>query len=68
MCENGALMESDAVLWVTRASAPAWLGDSGLAVDGEGFIQVDDFLQSISHPGVFAAGDIAAMVTVKGVG
>ena len=62
LCENGALMESDAVLWVTRASAPGWLGDSGLAVDGEGFIQVDDFLQSISHPGVFAAGDIAAMV------
>ena len=52
---------ADAVLWVTDAAAPVWAGAGGLAVDDDGFIRVDDYLQSISHPGVFAAGDNAAL-------
>lgn len=52
---------ADAVLWVTDAAAPAWAGGCGLAVDENGFIRVDDCLQSVSHPGVFAAGDNAAL-------
>jgi selenide,water dikinase len=52
---------ADAVLWVTEAAAPQWPAASGLAVDAHGFIRVDDCLQSVSHPGVFAAGDIASL-------
>jgi len=52
---------ADAVLWVTDAAAPGWARDAGLAVDDSGFIRVDDCLQSVSHPGVFAAGDNAAL-------
>jgi selenide, water dikinase len=50
----------DQVLWVTQASAPDWVTQSGLAVDEQGFIQVDEQLRSPSHPYIFAAGDIAS--------
>ncbi len=50
------------VFWVTQASAAPWIQKTGLAVDAEGFILIDETLQSISHPHVFATGDIATMV------
>jgi len=59
--ESGDFRAADAVLWVTSAGAPEWPRDSGLAVDDEGFIQVDRQLRSVSHPEVFAAGDIASL-------
>jgi len=58
----GEQFQADAVLWVTSASAPAWLAEAGLDVDAEGFISVNDSMQSTSHDNVFAAGDIAAVV------
>jgi selenide,water dikinase len=59
---EGAPLEADEILWVTQAAAQPWLAESGLAVDGHGFVAVDDCLRSTSHPEVFAAGDIAAVV------
>lgn len=61
-CRSGLKLTCDRIFWVTRASAPLWPRTSGLATDERGFIQVSPTLQSISHPQVFAAGDIAAMV------
>jgi len=60
--EDGTRHTADATLWVTNASAPVWLAESGLKVDPAGFIEVNDCLQSVSHEAVFAAGDIAAVV------
>lgn len=52
----------DAILWASSAAPAPWLAKSGLALDERSFIAVDDRLQSISHPAVFAAGDIASIV------
>ena len=52
----------DEILWVTMAGAPRWLDEAGLAVSDEGFMLVNDSLQSTSHDDVFAAGDVANMV------
>ncbi|MBW4682364.1 MAG: FAD-dependent oxidoreductase [Microcoleus vaginatus WJT46-NPBG5] len=60
--ESGLNIKCDRIFWVTQASAPAWLQDAGLATDERGFIQVNEFLQSISHPSVFAAGDVATII------
>lgn len=54
--------DCDATVWVTHASAAPWVKQSGLAVDAQGFVLVNEFLQSVSHPEVFAAGDIATMM------
>jgi selenide,water dikinase len=61
MVGGEGLVELDEVFWTTRAAAAPWLADTGLALDGEGFIRVNAALQSVSHPDVFAAGDIAAI-------
>lgn len=58
---GGASFELDEIVWASAAAPPAWPAASGLAVDGAGFIAVDATLQSTSHPGVFAAGDVAAV-------
>ena len=58
---DGQLLQADEIVWVTQAGGAAWLQGTGLALDGDGFIQVNDSLQSVTDPRIFAAGDIAAM-------
>lgn len=59
--EQGTTLPCDAVIWVTQASAPGWLAQTGLALTERGFIEVNDCLQSTSHPEVYAAGDVATI-------
>ena len=58
---SGRVVGVDETLWVTTASAPRWLQEAGVETDEAGFIRVNDSLQSISHPMLFAAGDVAAV-------
>lgn len=61
-CDNEKQLPMDVVIWVTHASAPKWLEESGLATDEFGFVCVNDYLQSTSHPHIFAVGDIASSI------
>ena len=51
----------DEVLWVTHAGPPAWAAAAGLEVTDGGFVLVNPTLRSVSHPDVFAAGDVATV-------
>ncbi|MEM9494699.1 MAG: selenide, water dikinase SelD [Pseudomonadota bacterium] len=62
VAEDGRTLDLDAIFWVTDAAAQPFLKDAGLAVDEKGFVVVNEHLQSVSHPTVFAAGDIAEML------
>jgi selenide,water dikinase len=58
---GGAVVPFDEALWVTEAAAAAWLAETGLALDENGFVAVDEYLRSPNDDAVFAAGDVAAM-------
>lgn len=65
--EAGELKASDrsfepvgAIIATLGSGAPEWPGAGGLATDAQGFIAVDRFQRSTSHPHIFAAGDVAA--------
>ncbi|MBN8449355.1 MAG: selenide, water dikinase SelD [Candidatus Accumulibacter sp.] len=59
---NGDTLAADEIVWVTQAGGAPWLRDTGLALDGQGFIRVRDTLQSESDPLIFAAGDCASVI------
>ncbi len=61
--DNHDPVASDMTLLATGASAPSWFASSGLATDARGFIAVNDTLMSLSHNSVFAAGDIAGIMS-----
>jgi selenide,water dikinase len=58
---GGEIIPADAVIWVTSASAPGWLRESGLAVDDGGFVRVDENLRCLNDECIFAAGDVASL-------
>lgn len=58
--QSGARLACDVPLIATGAHAPRWLRESALALDAQGFVQVNAFQQSTSHPHVFAVGDVSS--------
>ena len=55
---DGRAVALDETLWCTGASGPDWPARAGLATDERGFVATDRHLRSVSHPHVFATGDI----------
>ncbi len=60
---DGKNLALDEVLWCTAAAAPAWVIESGMQACNRGFVATNAHLQSVSHPFVFATGDIGTQVS-----
>ena len=61
--DNGYSIDVDHTLVVTAGRPARFLAESGLTLDDRGFIAVSPSLQSVSHDDVFAAGDIASVLS-----
>ena len=68
---NGKFLAADYVIAATGTQAPLWLQRSNLMLDKNGYIAVDGYHKSLSHPNVFATGDISSrrdsIITKSGV-
>lgn len=62
---GGHILPADCVIAATGARAPAWLRQTGLALDERGYILVDAHHRSVSHPDVFAAGDACSRADTR---
>jgi selenide,water dikinase len=56
---DGRRIAAERIVWATAAAAQPWVGTAGLACDPRGFMRMDEYLRSVSHPFVFGAGDCA---------
>lgn len=63
---SNAARPFDLCIWTAGFGVPALACSSGLAVNAAGQVLVDARLRSISHPQVYAAGDIADPALVSG--
>ncbi|GBG76523.1 hypothetical protein CBR_g22271 [Chara braunii] len=59
---DGVEYKFDECLWCTEGGAAPFLRETGLELDDQGFIKVDEYLMSTNVPDVFATGDIHSSV------
>lgn len=60
--DDGSRLAADGIIAATGVRPAEWLAGSGLRLAADGFIAVGDGQQSVSHPEVFAAGDVASRI------
>ncbi|MGI5218503.1 NAD(P)/FAD-dependent oxidoreductase [Nocardia sp. CA-290969] len=63
---DGTVFPADATVWAAGFSVHPVAAASGLAVQENGRIRVDRMMRSVSHPGVYAAGDSAFVIGDNG--
>lgn len=63
---DGTVLPADATVWAAGFAVHPVAAASGLAVEENGRIRVDRMMRSVSHPGVYAAGDSAFAVRDNG--
>lgn len=61
---DGHRLYADQVIAATGAKPLSWLKQSGLRLNAQGYILVDPYHRSQSHPDIFAAGDTCARTDV----
>ena len=59
---EGVEFPYDVLVWATGPRAPALLADSGLHVDGGGYLRAHPTLQAEHFPEIFAAGDCISVL------
>jgi selenide, water dikinase len=59
--QSGARIDCDAVLWATDAAPPPLLQASGLTLDANSFLLVEDTLQTPTDPAIFGTGDCVSL-------
>ncbi|MBG0562715.1 NAD(P)/FAD-dependent oxidoreductase [Actinoplanes aureus] len=64
---DGESLAADVVVWTGGVRVPALAAAAGFTVDDRGRIVTDGSLRSVSHPGVYAIGDAAAIRQNYGV-
>ena len=62
---GGGRLVCDAPIAAWASDGPGWLANSGLALDAQGFVLTGATLQSSSHPGVFAVGEVASRMEIS---
>lgn len=58
--KSGPIEDVDVIVAALGSGAPDWPKAGGLATDAHGFIAVDAYQRCVSHPDVFAVGDVAS--------
>eukprot|EP00049_Salpingoeca_infusionum_P003764 m.70650 g.70650 ORF g.70650 m.70650 type:complete len:287 (+) comp12264_c0_seq9:267-1127(+) len=65
---GGVQLQADLVVLAAGAASHDWVAaNTNLAVDGRGFIRVNEWLQCANHKNVFAAGDCASLDEFDGM-
>jgi NADH:ubiquinone reductase (H+-translocating) len=63
---QGEFLPADATVWTAGFAVHPIAAASGLAVEANGQILVDRQMRSVSHPGVYAAGDAVFVIGENG--
>ena len=58
---SGDNIAANRILWATGTKAPSLFQKSGFELDSDGFLQVNDFLQSNTYPWLFSGGDCVTL-------
>lgn len=64
LLSNGEVLAVNRVIAATGPRPPGWLSLSRLGLGDDGFVAVDAFHRSLTHPDVFAAGDICTRADI----
>lgn len=59
--DDGSEVPIDVAIWVTSATGPSFLRDTGLPVDDRGFLRTDATLRTVAGSPVFAVGDAGSI-------
>lgn len=64
--DDGRVIECNVSIWATGAEPQDMTGESSDIDVLQGYFRVNDYLQSTSHPNIFAGGDCVTMETYAG--